>query len=154
MNKINQLRRIITLNQTLLRKELRSPSCDRERVQIMFERYKRWIELNRFFEKELEFDFMLKLLDYDIPMNEIVMDFYDKLKSTTKGYASFDYEPVGFRPGILQKLDIKVAGEVVDALSIIVPENKALTKGREFIKALKELIPRQLFEVAIQADIS
>ena len=93
------------------------------------------------------------LLDYDIPMNEIVMDFYDKLKSTTKGYASFDYEPVGFRPGVLQKLDIKVAGEVVDALSIIVPENKALTKGREFIKALKELIPRQLFEVAIQASI-
>jgi GTP-binding protein LepA len=93
------------------------------------------------------------LLDYDIPMNEIVMDFYDKLKSTTKGYASFDYEPIGFRPGILQKLDIKVAGEVVDALSIIVPENKALSKGREFIKALKELIPRQLFEVAIQASI-
>ena len=93
------------------------------------------------------------LLDYDIPMNEIVMDFYDKLKSTTKGYASFDYEPIGFRPGVLQRLDIKVAGEVVDALSIIVPENKALSKGREFIKALKELIPRQLFEVAIQASI-
>jgi len=93
------------------------------------------------------------LLEYDIPMNEIVMDFYDKLKSTTKGYASFDYEPIGFRPGVLQKLDIKVAGDVVDALSIIVPENKALSKGREFIKALKELIPRQLFEVAIQASI-
>lgn len=93
------------------------------------------------------------LLDYDIPMNEIVMDFYDRLKSTTKGYASFDYEPIEFREGVLQKLDIKVAGEVVDALSIIVPENKALSKGREFIKALKELIPRQLFEVAIQASI-
>ena len=93
------------------------------------------------------------LLDYDIPMNEIVMDFYDRLKSTTKGYASFDYEPIGFREGVLQKLDIKVAGEVVDALSIIVPENKALSKGREFIKALKELIPRQLFEVAVQASI-
>ncbi len=93
------------------------------------------------------------LLDYDIPMNEIVMDFYDKLKSSTKGYASFDYEPIGFRPGVLQKLDIKVAGDVVDALSIIVPSNKALSKGREFIKALKELIPRQLFEVAIQASI-
>ncbi|NQY52021.1 MAG: elongation factor 4 [Campylobacteraceae bacterium] len=93
------------------------------------------------------------LLDYDIPMNEIVLDFYDRLKSTTKGYASFDYEPIGFRPGVLQKLDIKVAGEVVDALSIIVPENKALSKGREFIKALKALIPRQLFEVAIQASI-
>lgn len=93
------------------------------------------------------------LLDYDLPMNEIVMDFYDKLKSTTKGYASFDYEPIGFRPGVLQRLDIKVAGDIVDALSIIVPENKALSKGREFIKALKELIPRQLFEVAIQASI-
>ena len=93
------------------------------------------------------------LLDYDIPMNEIVMDFYDKLKSTTKGYASFDYEPIGFRPGILQKLDIRVAGDVVDALSIIVPENKAVSKGREFIKALKEMIPRQLFEVSIQASV-
>jgi GTP-binding protein LepA len=104
---------------------------------------------------QLKMDYIGKrvLLEYDIPMNEIVMDFYDKLKSTTKGYASFDYEPVGFRPGILQKLDIKVAGEVVDALSIIVPENKALSKGREFIKALKELIPRQLFEVAVQASI-
>jgi GTP-binding protein LepA len=93
------------------------------------------------------------LLDYDLPMNEIVMDFYDKLKSTTKGYASFDYEPIGFRPGILQKLDIRVAGDIVDALSIIVPENKAVSKGREFIKALKEMIPRQLFEVAIQASV-
>ncbi|MGB5792822.1 translation elongation factor 4 [Poseidonibacter sp.] len=104
---------------------------------------------------QIKMDYIGKrvLLEYDIPMNEIVMDFYDKLKSTTKGYASFDYEPVGFRPGILQKLDIKVAGDVVDALSIIVPENKALSKGREFIKALKELIPRQLFEVAIQASI-
>ncbi|MFK2823481.1 translation elongation factor 4 [Arcobacter sp. YIC-80] len=93
------------------------------------------------------------LLEYDIPMNEIVMDFYDKLKSTTKGYASFDYEPIGFRPGNLKKLDVRVAGDVVDALSIIVPEEKAVTKGREFIKALKEMIPRQLFEVAIQASI-
>jgi GTP-binding protein LepA len=93
------------------------------------------------------------LLEYDLPMNEIVMDFYDKLKSTTKGYASFDYEPIGFRPGNLKKLDIRVAGDIVDALSIIVPEDRAVTKGREFIKALKELIPRQLFEVAIQASV-
>ena len=93
------------------------------------------------------------LLEYDIPMNEIVMDFYDKLKSTTKGYASFDYEPIGFREGNLVKLDIRVAGEVVDALSIIVPEEKARSRGLAFVNSLKELIPRQLFEVAIQASI-
>ena len=93
------------------------------------------------------------LLEYDIPLNEIVMDFYDKLKSTTKGYASFDYEPIGFRQGNLKKLDILVSGEIVDALAIIVPEQKAQTRGREFVQQLKELIPRQLFEVAIQASI-
>lgn len=93
------------------------------------------------------------LLEYDIPMNEIVMDFYDKLKSSTKGYASFDYEPSDYREGDLVKLDIKVAGETVDALSIIVPESKAQSKGRDFVKAMKEIVPRQLFEVAIQASI-
>ena len=93
------------------------------------------------------------LLEYDIPMNEIVLDFYDKLKSSTKGYASFDYEPIGFRPGDLVKLDIRVAGDVVDALSIIVPRASARTKGLSFVQNLKELIPRQLFEVAIQASI-
>jgi len=104
---------------------------------------------------QLKMDYIGKrvLLEYDIPMNEIVMDFYDKLKSTTKGYASFDYEPIGFKAGNLKKLDVRVAGEVVDALSIIVPEDKALIRGREFVKALKELIPRQLFEVAVQASI-
>lgn len=93
------------------------------------------------------------LLEYDIPMNEIVTDFYDKLKSATKGYASFDYEPSDYRVGNLVKLDIKVAGETVDALSIIVPEEKAMSKGRDFVKTMKELVPRQLFEVAIQASI-
>jgi len=93
------------------------------------------------------------LLEYSVPMNEIMMDFYDKLKSVTKGYASFDYELDDYRPGDLVQLDIRVAGEVVDALSIIVPESKAMHKGREFVKAMKELIPRQLFEVAVQASI-
>jgi GTP-binding protein LepA len=93
------------------------------------------------------------LLEYEIPMNEIVTDFYDKLKSSTKGYASFDYEMIGYKEGDLVKLDIRVAGEVVDALSLIVDRNKAVSKGRELIKVMKELIPRQLFEVAIQASI-
>jgi len=104
-------------------------------------------------QKKMDYINQRVLLEYDIPMNEIVMDFYDKLKSTTKGYASFDYEVIGFRPGNLKKLDVLVAGEAVDALSIIVPEEKAQSRGRVFVKQLKELIPRQLFEVAIQASI-
>ncbi|MGX3011100.1 translation elongation factor 4 [Helicobacter sp. 23-1044] len=93
------------------------------------------------------------LLIYLIPTNEIIMDFYDKLKSCTKGYASFDYEFVGYRAGNLVKLDIKVAGDIVDALSVIVDKNKAYEKGKKLVGAMKELIPRQLFEVAIQASI-
>ena len=93
------------------------------------------------------------MLEYEIPMNEIVMDFYDTLKSISKGYASFDYEPIDFKVGDLVKLDIKVAGEAVDALSIIVPRNQALPRGRALVKNMKELIPRQLFEVAVQASL-
>ena len=93
------------------------------------------------------------MLEYSIPMNEIVVDFYDTLKSISKGYASFDYEPTDFKQGDLVKLDVKVAGEVVDALSVIVPRTSALTKGRALVKNMKELIPRQLFEVAVQASL-
>ena len=93
------------------------------------------------------------MLEYSIPMNEIIIDFYDKLKSATKGYASFDYEPIEYREGDLIKLDVKVAGEVVDALSIIVDKDKSQSKGRDLVKSMKELVPRQLFEVAIQASI-
>ena len=93
------------------------------------------------------------MLEYEVPMNEIVMDFYDTLKSISKGYASFDYEPIEFREGDLVKLDIKVAGEAVDALSIVVPRTQALSRGRILVKNMKEQIPRQLFEVAVQASL-
>lgn len=93
------------------------------------------------------------MLSYIIPTNEIILDFYDKLKSCTKGYASFDYEDIGYREGDLVRLDIKVAGEIVDALSIIVSRKNAYEKGRNLISSMKDLIPRQLFEVAIQASI-
>ncbi len=93
------------------------------------------------------------LLQYALPMNEIVLDFYDVLKSSTKGYASFDYEPIEYREGDLVKLDIKVAGEIVDALSLIVPRSHAQSRGRALVKHMKEIVPRQLFEVAIQASL-
>lgn len=93
------------------------------------------------------------LLSYLIPTNEIIMDFYDKLKSCTKGYASFDYENIGYKEGELIKLDIRVAGDIVDALSIIVDKSKAYERGKKLVSAMKEIVPRQLFEVAIQASI-
>lgn len=93
------------------------------------------------------------MLEYELPMNEIVVDFYDKLKSISKGYASFDYEPSEFKVGDLVKLDVKVAGDVVDALSIIVPRSSAVSRGRALVKNMKEIIPRQLFEVAVQASL-
>ncbi len=93
------------------------------------------------------------ILDYEFPLNEVIVDFYDKLKSSTKGYGSFDYEPIGFRPGDLVKLDILLNNEPVDALSIIVPRGKAAVRGRELASKLRKHIPRQLFMVAIQAAI-
>jgi GTP-binding protein LepA len=90
---------------------------------------------------------------YELPLNEVVMDFYDRLKAVSRGYASFDYHFVGYRGADLAKLDIMVNGEPVDALSLIVHKDQAYSRGKTLASRLRELIPRQMFEVAIQAAI-
>jgi len=93
------------------------------------------------------------LLSYDLPLGEIVLDYYDQLKSRTRGYASFDYDVAGFRPGELVRVDILIAGEPVDALSLIAHRDSAYGRGRALVDRLREEIPRQLFDVAVQAAI-
>jgi GTP-binding protein LepA len=92
-------------------------------------------------------------LRYELPLSEVVLDFHDRIKSVTRGYGSFDYELAGYQPADLVKLDILVNGEPVDALSLIVHREKAYARGSDLTRKLKEFIPRQMYEVAIQASI-
>ena len=98
-------------------------------------------------------DPMRCVLHFDMPLNEIITDFYDKIKNMTSGYGSMDYEPIGFREGELVKLDLLLNGEPVDAFSMIVHKDRAYPKGRLLAERLKEVLPRQQFAVAIQAAV-
>jgi GTP-binding protein LepA len=115
------------------------------------------MELNN--ERRGRFDHMEYLseervhLVYELPLAEVVLDYYDQLKSRTRGYASFDYDVVGFRPGSLVRVDVLVGGETVDALSLIVHREFAYARGKALVEKLKEEIPRQMFDVSIQAAI-
>ncbi len=104
-------------------------------------------------QKNMQYMGRQVMLSYELPLNEVVLDFFDRLKSVSRGYASMDYEFLEFRPADLVKLDIMVNGERVDALSLIVHRSNSQYRGRELASKMRELIPRQMFDIAIQASI-
>ena len=105
-------------------------------------------------QRELKYPGMNRaMVQYELPLNEIVIDFHDRLKSVSRGYASFDYDYLDLRPAKLVKLDIRINGDIVDALSLIVHEDQSYVRGRELTQKMRELIPRQMYEVALQASI-
>ncbi len=111
-------------------------------------------EERRGIQKKLEYVSESRLLiEYELPLNEVVLDFYDKLKSVSRGYSSFDYHVEGYWTSDLVKLDILVNGDLVDALSVITHRDKAYQRGQLLAVKMKELIPRQMFDIAIQAAL-
>ena len=104
-------------------------------------------------QKNMQYTGSQVTLNYELPMSEVVLDFFDRLKSVSRGYASFDYEFVRFEPADLVKLDVLINGDKVDALSVIVHRNLSQNRGRDLVDKMKDLIPRQMYEVAIQAAI-
>src|SRR5690606_14777258 len=104
-------------------------------------------------QKELSYVGARALVVYELPLNEVVFDFYDRLKSISKGYASFDYELADYREGDLVKMNILVNAEPVDALSMLVHRSRAETRGRGMVEKMKKLIPQHLFQIPIQAAI-
>ena len=104
-------------------------------------------------QKDMQYVGRQVSLHYEIPLNEVVLDFFDRLKSVSRGFASFDYEFLRFQVASLVKLDVLINGEKVDALSMIVHKDSSQRRGYELVEKMKDLIPRQMFEIAIQAAI-
>jgi GTP-binding protein LepA len=104
-------------------------------------------------QKDMQYTGSQVSLNYELPLSEVVLDFFDRLKSISRGYASFDYEFLRFDPADLVKLDVLINGDKVDALSIIVHKDLSQNRGRDLVEKMKDLIPRQMYEVAIQAAI-
>ncbi len=139
-NKINEFREPIILGSILLPQDYVGPVIG-------------LCEEKRGVQKQIQYLGNQVSISYELPLSEVVLDFFDRLKSVSRGYASFDYEFLRFQPGSFVRVDILINGEKVDALSVIVHSDFARTRGRDLVDRLRELIPRQMFEIAIQAAV-